>query len=275
MDSAFDQVLEPWPGAFDIIPGDPRSTVILHVPHSSRHIPEELRSGIVLDDDALREELDAITDTRTDLLADEAARAARRPPWRVANRVSRLVFDPERFPDDREEMNAVGMGAVYERTTTGAALRHLTADDRRRIIDRFYEPYAHAVAGLVRERLAAVGKVVIVDVHSYPVQPLPYELHAAGPRPEVCVGADSFHTTAELLAAAQAAMGGAAEVGVNSPFGGAYVPLDQYGGNPDVWAVMIEIRRDVLDERMPELARALADLVGRIERFGKGDAGAS
>ena len=49
-------------GSFEVIPGAPGSRVILHVPHSSRAIPDDVRAGIVLDDAALEDELDAITD---------------------------------------------------------------------------------------------------------------------------------------------------------------------------------------------------------------------
>lgn len=83
----------------EILPGDPASTVLLHVPHSSRRIPTEDRAGIVLDDHELEAELTAITDARTDEIAERAADCARLRPWVFVNRVSRLVVDPERFPD--------------------------------------------------------------------------------------------------------------------------------------------------------------------------------
>ena len=53
-----------------------------------------------------------------------------------------------------------------------------------------FEPYAAAVRDLVADRLAATGRAVILDVHSYPTRPLPYERHGADPRPPVCLGAD-------------------------------------------------------------------------------------
>src|SRR3954453_6523663 len=100
---------------FALVPGDPASTVILHVPHSSTHIPPEVRASIVLSDEDLAAELAAMTDADTDMVAHGAAEAAQVRPWIFLNRTSRLVIDPERFPDEREELNAVGMGAVYER----------------------------------------------------------------------------------------------------------------------------------------------------------------
>lgn len=91
-------------------------------------------------------------------------------------------------------MNAVGMGAVYERTTGLEILRTPTDAERAGLIATYYTPYAEAIAQLVRDLLAANGRVTIVDVHSYPKATLPYELHGDGPRPEVCVGTDAFHT---------------------------------------------------------------------------------
>src|SRR5690625_322142 len=193
-------------GTFEIIPGAASSAVILHVPHASRHIPEEVRDGILLSDADLEAELDAMPHAETDRIAAQAAEAARIRPWVFVNRASRLVVDPERFPDEREEMNAAGMGAVYERTSRGEPLRTPSAIERAALIDTFFAPYASSIARLVRSRLEAVEHVTIIDLHSYPRDALPYELHAGGARPEICVGTDPFHSPAELRDQALAAM---------------------------------------------------------------------
>ncbi|CAM5294113.1 N-formylglutamate amidohydrolase [Streptomyces hirsutus] len=106
------------PQSYALLPGAGDSPVILHVPHSSREIPAEVRSGIVLGDAELERELDHITDAHTAAIAEAAAEAAGITPWRFVNGLSRLVIDPERFPDEREEMLASGMGAVYTRPRT-------------------------------------------------------------------------------------------------------------------------------------------------------------
>jgi N-formylglutamate amidohydrolase len=231
--------------AHHTIPGSPRSPVVLHVPHSSRHVPGEVRAGIVLDDAELAAELDRMTDTDTDRIAQRAAGAAASLPWIFENRASRLVVDPERFPDEREEMRAVGMGAVYTRTSQGSPLRRPAPDTERSLLDEYFDPYARAMAELVDDRLAATGRAVIIDVHSYPSKPLPYELHPDGARPAVCLGTDAFHTPDWLLDAALAAFEPCGDVALNSPFAGCYVPLRYYGSDPAVAALMIEIRRDV------------------------------
>lgn len=255
---------------FEILPGDEASSVLLHVPHASTYIPDDVRRGIQLSDQELAAELDAITDADTDVVAEGVARRAGVRPWIFVNRASRLVVDPERFPDEQEEMNSVGMGAVYEKTTQLETLRTPTDEERRQLIARFYEPYSEALAALVRQRLDAVGRVTIVDVHSYPVYALPYELHGDGGRPEVCIGTDEFHTSPELTAAATEAMRIAAPTGdvdLNSPFAGCYVPLEQHGKNPRVQAVMLEMRRDVVHDDAQGLALAAAALVNVIDRW--------
>ncbi|WP_424216871.1 N-formylglutamate amidohydrolase (plasmid) [Streptomyces sp. BI20] len=266
------------PAPFTLLPGDPGSPVLLHVPHSARHVPPAARAGILLDGPALEAELDHITDAHTAEIAERAAqRVAERAantPWRFVNGLSRLVVDPERFPDEREEMAAVGMGAVYTRTTHREPLR--AADfDPEPLLTRWFRPYAAAVTRAVEDRLAAVGRAVIVDVHSYPTRALPYELHGDGPRPPICLGTDPFHTPAWLTEAARAAFADFGGTGLDSPFAGTYVPLRHYGRDPRVSALMVEIRRDgYMSEPggpadpggLARLADALAELVGAVER---------
>lgn len=251
--------------AFEIVPGDPASSVVLHVPHAARHIPPYERGGILLGDLALEAELDAITDADTDKIALGAAAAAHLKPWIFVNRLSRLVVDPERFPDEREEMNAVGMGAVYERTTQLEVLRVPTDAERAGLIATYFDPYAVALADLVGERLAATGRATVLDVHSYPEVALPYERHGDGARPELCLGTDPFHTPSTLVTSARDAFAAAAgEIGLNSPFAGCYIPLGQYGVNAEVTGLMLEIRRDVVAAKLGLLATAAARLVDAL-----------
>ena len=254
---------------FDLTAGDPASPVVLHVPHASRELPPAARASLLIDDAALADELDHLTDAHTDLIAASAARLAAVRPWILRHRWSRLAVDPERFPDEREEMRAVGMGAVY---THGYAGRKLRDEDSVRdgtALRTHFGPYAAAVRDLVAGRLAATGRAVVLDVHSYPARPLPYELHGTGPRPPVCLGTDPFHTPPALVAAGSAAFG---EVALNTPFAGCYVPLEFYRREPAVAALMIEIRRDGYmtepggppTDGLPVLAARLAALVDAV-----------
>lgn len=245
--------------------------MILHVPHASREIGGAARRGLLIDDGALAEELDHLTDAHTERIARLAADRAGRRPWIFENRWSRLVVDPERFPDEREEMRAVGMGAVY---THGFAGRRLRDDDPVRdegLLETHFRPYAEAMTNLVADRLAATGRAVIVDVHSYPAVALPYELHGSGPRPRICLGTDPDHTPAALVGAAERAFAGY-DRAVDTPFAGCYVPLRFYRVDRAVSALMIEIRRDTYMREpggaptagLPHVAAALTALLDEI-----------
>ena len=233
--------------------GAASSPVILHVPHASRDIPAGVRDGLLLSDEDLDAELDHMTDAYTERVAADAAGRAAVRPWIFENELSRLVVDPERFLDEREEMRSVGMGAVYTRTSHGRLLRE--AEDPE-LVEAYFHPYAQAMTDLVAERLRVTGRAVIIDVHSYPADPLPYELHADGPRPAICLGTDAFHTPPELISAARKAFAssvgagagagaGAAgcDIGLNTPFSGCYVPTAYYGKAAGVAGLMVEIKR--------------------------------
>ena len=245
--------------AHRIVPGARHSPVLLHVPHAATAIPAEVRAGLLLDDGELAAELAAMTDAHTGEVARAAADLSPTRPWLFLNTLSRLVIDPERFPDDREEMAAVGMGAVYTRTSDGRPLR---TGDHSWLLDRWFEPYARGLADLVDARLAAVGRVSIVDVHSYPRERLPYERGGAH-RPAVCLGRDADHTPDWLLEAARASFAVVGDTAVNTPFAGCYVPLRHYRRDERVTGVMVELRRDVAGE--PGVPAALAALIASIE----------
>ena len=262
-----------------VLAGDVSSPCILHVPHASQLIPDDVRTGILLDDHdhdhdhELELELRAMTDVHTDLIAARAAELVHGPrPWMFTNRLSRLVVDPERFPDEREVMNAAGMGAVYTRTSTGEPLRDDDPQQRAALISTRFDPYAAALAGLVDERLDATGHAVILDIHSYPRDPLPYELFADEARPEICLGCDENHTPPWLRSLAHDALAPGWGVGVNRPFHGTYVPLRHYGCDDRVTSLMLEIRRDTYvrpdggpdQDAIMRLAGAIAALIDAI-----------
>ena len=259
--------------SFDVVPGDAASSVVLHVPHAATAIPADVRARILLDDDALADELRAMTDASTDLVAAQAAAAARTRPWSFVNRLSRLVVDPERFTDpDQEEMDAIGMGAVYTATSVLGPLRAPDPSHRADLLARYFTPYADALADLVSARLDAHGRAVVLDVHSYPRDVLPYERHPEAARPPVCLGFDEQHTPSWLRERAADAFR-AWETAVDEPFAGTYVPLRHYANDLRVSSLMVEIRRDqYLDaDGLPvpaEVARlgtALAALVDSLD----------
>lgn len=258
---------------FRTVEGAAGSPVVLHVPHSARRVPPAERTRLRLDDRLLETELDHMTDGHTALIAERAADGALLRPWRFENLLSRLVVDPERFPDEREEMRAVGMGAVYTRTAHGGVLRAPDPAHEEELLAAYFRPYAAAMTALVDDRLAATGRAVVIDVHSYPARALPYELHGDGPRPAVCLGTDPHHTPGPLTAAAREAFAGLGEVRLDTPFAGCYVPLKHYRRRAEVSALMVEIRRDLymaepggapFDDRVRVLADALARLVDAV-----------
>ena len=229
---------------FAVISGDASSSVVIHVPHASTYIPAAVREGISLADSELVAEAVRMADVATDQLAMEAATGVSERPWLLVNQTSRLVVDPERFPDAREPMNTVGMGAVYQATSAGGVLRQ--PDDHRdaALFDQYFRPYAAAMEQLVATRLEACGRCTILDLHSYPRDPLPYEPPDA-PRPPVCLGTDPFHTPAVLLAAVRAPFIQVGEVRLDTPFAGTYVPLRFYEKEKRVASIMVELRRDI------------------------------
>lgn len=223
--------------------------VVLHVPHDATEIPAAVRDQYLLDDAELNRELLLMTDHHTLALfgGDVADNVIRAP-------VCRLVVDVERFEDDRHEpMSAVGMGAVYRLTSSLAPLRRpLHQTEREAIMRDYYRPHHARLEQTVTATLAKHGRCQIIDCHSFPSVALPYERRPQGePRPDICIGTDSFHTQAALAQSFMRAFQTESfRVALDTPFAGAMVPASRYRKDSNVSSIMVEVNRSLyMDER--------------------------
>jgi N-formylglutamate deformylase len=241
----YDQSTLNMPKFFEIISphGKPSIPLIVHVPHSSILIPERDRLTFCLSDQELKEELLLMTDRFTDDLFSKAVELG---GTLFVNRVSRFVFDPERFPNDESEpMANKGMGAVYTKSSRGNPLRvsNFSLDDRGRVMDQYFNPYSKALEEEVTRTLNVFGKCFILDGHSFPSIPQPYE-NPDSNRPDICIGFNSFHASNDIVTKIEnVCKSNNYSSGLNEPFSGSYVPLKYFEKESTVKSLMIEIRR--------------------------------
>ncbi len=238
--------------------------IVLHIPHASREIPDDVRRSFVIDGAQLELELLRMTDHFTDELFLVPPTVA----TPVVYPVSRLVCDPERFPDDSQEpMAARGMGVIYtQRHDLGPLREPPTPSEREALLDRYYRPHHRALEEAVGASLAAHGRCLVIDCHSFPGTPLPYETDPA--RPDICIGTDEFHTPRALRDAALSVFRTAGlEVAVDRPFAGALAPASYYEKDRRVAAIMIEVNRSLyMDEETGERGPRFLDIKALLER---------
>ena len=173
------------------------SPIVLHIPHASRRIPNDIRSSILLSDDDLEKELIKMTDAYTDELFISDLIDAKK----IVFPLSRLVVDPERFLDNNQEIMAVrGMGVIYTHTANGLPLRHpMSVEERKILIDKYYQPHHKKFESCVTACLKKFGRCMIIDCHSFSSIALPYELDQSKDRPDICIGVDDFHSPKWLV----------------------------------------------------------------------------
>lgn len=215
--------------------------MILHIPHSST---DTLGKKFECDIDL---ELSRLTDWYTDELyeCDDAKR--------LVFPISRLICDVERFEDDSlEPMSQKGMGVCYTKNSHGDTLRAISEHEKADIIQRYYRAHHDRLEKLVDEELCYGDRALIVDCHSFSSTPLYHEDDKTMPRPDICLGADRFHTDIELLDAFVSSFSSLGyRVKINSPFSGTIVPQKYYHKDNRVQSIMIELNRSLyMDESL-------------------------
>ena len=92
----------------------------------------------------------------------------------------------------------------------------------------------------------------------FPAQPLPYEKDTS--RPDICIGTDTYHTSAELKDCLSKAFEASDyRVAIDSPFSGSIVPLKHFHLDRRVSSVMIEVNRSLYSDASG-FARLQSDL---------------
>ena len=217
-------------------------SIILHIPHASKHIPDKYLKYFTLSKKDLEIELLKMTDHFTDELFDISCSNIHQLKFPL----SRLLVDVERFEEDElEPMFKVGMGCIYEKTHDGKSLK-LVKDIKDELINKFYKTHHENFTKIVDAKLKQNNKVLIIDCHSFPKYPLPYELNQEMDRPEICIGTDNFHTSEKLKNLFGELFEGLNfTVKYNEPFKGSIVPLKFYNKEIRVQSIMIEVRRDL------------------------------
>jgi len=211
--------------------------LILHIPHSSINIP--FNDGYVVTEEFLESELLKLTDWYTDDLFYSEQEIT------VTADFSRIFCDPERFPDDSQEiMSKYGMGVLYEKSDSNAILRIISQELRERILSEYYWPHHKKLNDAVNFQLEQFSQATIIDCHSFPNIPLERSLDKNLERPDFNIGTDSFHTPQKLIDVSVDFFKKAGySLGINRPYSGSIVPLMHYQKNRTVQTIMLEITR--------------------------------
>jgi len=217
-------------------------SIVLHIPHASKNIPDKYLKYFTLSKKDLQIEILKMTDHFTDELFDISGDNI----YQLKFPLSRLLVDVERFEtDELETMFKVGMGCVYEKTHDGNSLK-LVKNIKDELINKFYKTHHENFTKIVDKKLMENNKVLIIDCHSFPKHTLPYELNQELDRPEICIGTDNFHTSEKLKNTFGELFEGLNfKVKYNEPFKGSIVPLKFYNKEIRVQSIMIEVRRDL------------------------------
>src|SRR4029077_20344861 len=153
--------------------------LVLASPHSGAEYPADFLAASRLDPLALRRAEDSFVD---ELVAGAPALgapflAARFPRAYVDVNREAYELDPSMFADALPKfVNAgsprvrMGLGTIARIVASGEEIysKKLLFAEARRRIEQLYQPYHHALRGLIKETEALFGGCLLVDCHSMP-----------------------------------------------------------------------------------------------------------
>jgi N-formylglutamate deformylase len=142
--------------------GTNRAGILLHIPHSSTFLPEELIARTHLMHSELKKYAAYMADLYTDeLFIDERMTSIIAP-------ISRLYCDVERYrDDDQEPMSHYQMGVVYEATYDCKPLIDIDETYRDSVLLSYYDKYHAALDDLALSLYQINNSLIVLDCHSF------------------------------------------------------------------------------------------------------------
>jgi len=228
-----------------------------------------MREKFLLSDAELQKEMLRLTDRYTDEIFSCVTELG---GVSVVYNYSRLVLDPERFRDDEKEIMAdkeLGMGVIYTKDSNKRKLREINENERNLLLQNVYDPYHRAITEEVQNILNHFKRCLIIDAHSFPAIPLPFEIFQDLKRPQICLGTDAYHTPEDLIEFIQNFF---EEINLttelNRPFPGCYVPAKFLHQDKRVKSIMIEINRELyMNEDTGEKNSSFFEIKSNIHRL--------
>lgn len=221
---------------------------IYHIPHSSTYIPREYLSEYNISESELLKYSTILSDINTDKFVDNSQ-------TKIIFPYSRLFCDVERFDDDREIMNNIGMGVLYNVNHNLEVIRENPSLD----IMKHYYDHHNKLNEIVGEYINE--GVLFLDIHSYAKDPLPYEINKEGNRPEICLGVNENIDNELLNRVISIVEEFGYDYAINTPFSGCLIPSN-YINDDRVQGIMIEVRKDVYSTE--EGLAKIKDLIYKI-----------
>lgn len=197
--------------------------MILHIPHSSTEMLYTVRVKNLVDSINLM----------TDWFADELF--FHPDAESIVFETSRLCVDVERYKND--EMRHHGKGFLYD-TDVHGDLIYRTDDEYS---EDTYDQYHYDLNSMVYSHIGYFPIVTIVDCHTFNDIPLQWE--APGPRPDICIGTDDFHTPQDLVMELTKYFHSKnLTVRINDPYSGTMVP-SEFSDDKCLKSIMIEVNK--------------------------------
>lgn len=138
------------------------NNVILHIPHSSTLLPQELIDNSTLSEQELMDYSLKMSDLYTDLLFEDIRFISLKAPY------SRLYCDVEKFIEEKKEsIKKYGMGVVYRKTYDGVLFNDYDEDYKDHVLNSYYFPYHKKLDCITKEILKTHDSLIIIDCHSY------------------------------------------------------------------------------------------------------------
>lgn len=210
---------------------------LVHLPHCGTNIPEKYIGDYYLS----KEELQNNVCQYADLYTDELFNSLYQQFGGVKNNYSRLLFDPERFFDDKEELmqQKYKLGWFYENSILDKKpLRNI---QHKSEISKLFKCHHKQLNDKTKAKLDQYGKCTVIDCHSFSNER--YWFHDKDIKlPDICIGFEEEHKDRFLIETILEEFK-EYDIGINEPYTGSLVPTNYYKKNRNVKSVMIEINK--------------------------------